>query len=124
MGRSSQQKGRCAERELARILQGYGFTNARPGAPVCYGSEPDLVGVPHVHIEVKRREVTDIASALRQARADAEYFGGTPALFCRGNGDRWRVVMDLADWIKLYRGEVGLDAAGCICSEDGAAEVR
>ena len=86
MGRSSQQKGRCAERELARILQGYRFTNARPGAPVCYGSEPDLVGVPHVHIEVKRREVTDIASALRQARADAEYFGGIRRYFAGETG--------------------------------------
>ena len=111
MGRSSQRKGRAAERELAGILQGYGFPDARPGAPVCYGSEPDLLGVPNVHIEVKRRESVDIAAALRQARADAEYFGGIPALFCRDNGERWRVVIDLADWIKLYKGEVGHDGS-------------
>lgn len=110
MGRAEQRKGRAAERELAGILQGYGFTDARPGAPVCFGSEPDLLGVPNIHVEIKRREAVDIAAALRQARADAAYFGGTPALFCRGNGERWRVVMDLADWIRLYRGEVSNDA--------------
>ena len=45
----------------------------------------------------------DISAALRQAQEDAEYFGGVPVLFCRGNREAWRVVMGLEDWLQLYR---------------------
>lgn len=103
MGKPSQQKGRRAELELSTILAGYGF-DVRPGEPVSFGKEPDLVGLPHIHIESKRREAVNIAAALRQAKADSERFGdGAPAVFCRGNREKWRVVMELDEWMILYR---------------------
>ena len=69
-----------------------------------YGQEPDLVGLPGVHIEVKRREVVDLAAALKQAAEDAERFGdGIPAVFARGNRQKWRVTMLLDDWLNLYQ---------------------
>lgn len=102
MGRASQQKGRRAEIELATILNRHGY-DTRPGVPCSFGSEPDLVGLPGIHAELKRREAVDISAALRQAQEDAEYFGGVPVLFCRGNREAWRVVMGLEDWLQLYR---------------------
>lgn len=103
MGRSSQQKGRRAELELSGILNEYGF-QTRPGAAVSFGSEPDIVGLPGVHCELKRRENPDISAALRQARRDAEHFNdGLPVVFTRGNRQRWRVVMDLEDWLSMYK---------------------
>lgn len=103
MGKTQQQKGRRAEIELSRILDGYGYTT-RPGMAVSFGGEPDVVGLPFVHCEIKRRENPDLSAALRQATEDAAYFGdGLPAVFFRGNRQQWRVVMDLDVWMKMYR---------------------
>ncbi len=41
-GKASQRKGRTAELDLVRILQGYGY-NVRPGNPLNYGKEADVV---------------------------------------------------------------------------------
>lgn len=106
-GKSSQQKGRRAEIELAGILQGYGY-NVRPGEPVSYGAEPDLVGLKNIHVEVKRRECVNLSAALEQARRDAARFGdGLPTVFHRENRKPWKVTMFLSDWVKLYRSAGG-----------------
>lgn len=102
MGKSSQAKGRRAEIELAGLLQEYGY-NVRPGEPVSYGAEPDLVGLENIHIEVKRRENVNLSAALEQAEADAHKFGdGLPCVFHRANRQGWRVTMPLSAWLELY----------------------
>lgn len=104
MGKSSQRKGREAERELSAILQENGFEGVRPGEPLNYGTEPDLVGLPGVHCEVKRHERIEIAPWMAQATADAAKFkDGAPAVFHRRNRQPWAVTMWLEDWIALYR---------------------
>jgi len=104
MARASQRKGRAGELELCRVLSGYGY-DVKPGAAVSFGSTPDIVGLPGIHIECKRREQTDMAAALKQASEDAQRFGdGLPVVFTRGNRQRWRVVMALDDFMELYRG--------------------
>ena len=106
MGRSQQHKGRAGELELCRVLSGFGY-DVKPGAAVSFGSTPDAVGLPGIHIEVKRREQMDIAAALKQAEADAQRFGdGLPVVFTRGNRQHWRVVMALENFIDLYRKKV------------------
>ena len=55
MGKKSQCKGRSAELELSRLLQGYGY-DVMPGRAVSYGSTPDISGLSGVHIECKRAE--------------------------------------------------------------------
>ena len=44
MGSKSQRKGRAAELELSRILQGYGYP-VEAGRAMSYGEEPDLAPV-------------------------------------------------------------------------------
>ena len=66
--------------------------------------EPDLVGIPHVHIECKRAETLRLSEWLAQARRDAERFGdGLPAVFHRRNRQEWLCTMRLEDWLQLYR---------------------
>lgn len=101
-GKSSQRKGRAAELELSRILGGQGY-RVEPGRAQSYGEEPDLSGLPGIHIEVKRRENVNLSAALAQARRDAERFGGLPAVFHRRSRESWRVTMELSDWLELYR---------------------
>lgn len=85
----SQAKGRRAEIELAGLLQERGY-NVRPGEPLNFGREADIVGLAGIHCEVKRREGVDLSAALAQAAKDAEFFGdGLPTVFHRGNAEKW-----------------------------------
>ena len=102
MGKTSQRKGRAGELELARLLQDHGYP-VEPGQAVSYGSTPDLVGLPGVHIECKRNERLNIQEAISQAVHDSERFGdGAPAVFHRRNRQPWLVTMRLEDWLQLY----------------------
>lgn len=112
MGKSSQSKGRRGEIELAGLLQDYGIP-AQVGDPLNYGSQPDIRGVAGVHCEVKRTEKLRLSEWMAQAERDSERFhDGAPALFFRRSRSPWRVVMNLSDWIQLYRGRE------CKCNGD------
>ena len=102
VGRMEQRKGRAAEREICGLLNGMGF-QVRPGEAVSFGREADIVGLKNIHAEIKRREAVDLSAALTQASTDAAYFGGLPAVFHRGNRQKWRVTMTLDSWIALYK---------------------
>ena len=100
-GKSSQHKGRAGELELAELLRQYGY-EIKLGSPLNYGKEPDLSGLPGVHIEVKRVERLNIGQAMQQALRDAERFqDGAPAVFHRRNRQPWLVTMRLEDWVKM-----------------------
>lgn len=104
MGKSSQRKGRDGERELRDVLQDYGY-QVECGDPVSFGTVPDLVGLPGIHIECKRVEKLNVPEAMRQAVRDSERFrDGMPVLFHRRNRQPWLVTMRLDDWMKVYRG--------------------
>lgn len=102
MGRAQQRKGADGERELARILAGYGYA-IRRGGSLSFGEVPDLVGLPGIHIEVKRVERLNVPEAMSQAQRDSERFqDGAPTLFHRRSRSPWLVTMKLEDWIGLY----------------------
>ena len=110
MGKMSQKKGRNAERELAALLQQHGY-DVRPGEPLNYGQEPDLVGLPMIHCECKRCENLRLGQWLEQAQRDSEKFGGLPAVFFRKSREDWNVVMPLTAWLDLY----GRATSSCKC---------
>lgn len=102
-GRASQKKGRTAELELSHILQGYGY-NVKPGRSQSYGAEPDLTGLPGVHIECKRAEQLRVYDWIDQAERDSERFhDGLPAVFHRRNRKGWLVTMKLQNWLEMYQ---------------------
>ena len=101
-GRSSQRKGAGGEQELCGILQQAGYHVQRGGSMTC-GSIADVVGLPGVHIEVKRVERLNLSEAMRQAVRDSQRFGdGLPAVFHRRNREQWQVTMLLDDWLSIY----------------------
>lgn len=103
-GRSSQKKGRTAELELAKVLQGYGYP-VQVGEPVSYGTVPDLSGLPSVHIECKRCEQLRLSDWMQQATRDADHFhDGAPVIFHRKNREGWLCTLRLDDFMKLYGG--------------------
>lgn len=105
MGKTSQRKGRAGELELVQILRAFGIP-ARPGDPVSYGTTPDVVGVPGIHVECKRNERLNIELAMDQAVRDSEKFkDGLPAVFHRKNRRPWLVTMKLDDFMEVYKHE-------------------
>ncbi len=84
-------------------MQRYGCEVQRGGS-LTFGTVPDLVGLPGVHIECKRVERLNLYEAMRQAQRDAERFqDGAPCVFHRRNRKPWLVTMQLTDWMKLYK---------------------
>ena len=104
MGRMSREKGKRGERELANTLKEHGF-DARRGQQFCGASgDADVIGLPGIHIEVKRTESLSLYSALEQAEADARE-DEIPVVFHRRNHKKWVVIMELENFLNMYQGE-------------------
>lgn len=102
-GKQSQSKGKRGEVELVELLRREGFPVVR-GTSQPYGHEPDVSGLPGVHVEVKRVERLNLETALEQSERDSKKFqDGIPVVMHRQNRSPWRVSMNLTDWLHLYR---------------------
>ena len=104
MGKMSREKGKRGERELAKKLREYGYTDAKRSVQYCGANgDADIIdALEGIHIECKRTERLSLYDALSQAKADAKE-GELPAVFHRKNNSPWVAIMDIDDWIKLYR---------------------
>lgn len=99
---NSRQKGKRGELELAKILKNYGY-EARRGQQYCgVNGDADVVGLPGVHIEVKRTERFKLYDAMEQAERDARE-DEIPAVFTRKNNKNWLVCMRLEDFMGMYK---------------------
>ena len=103
---NSRSKGARGERELAGILRDYGYPCRRGQQYSGANGDADVVGLPGVHIEVKRRERLEIYTAIAQAAHDARE-GETPAVFHRKNDCEWLVTLRLDDFMKMYGNKMG-----------------
>ena len=112
MGRSQRDKGKRGERELAALLREYGY-DCRRGQQYCgVNGDADVVGLPGIHIEVKRAEKLSLYDALGQAARDAGP-GKIPVVFHRRNNCGWVCILPIDDFMELYREwEAGREADG------------
>lgn len=104
MGKTSKNKGKVGERELARKLREYGY-DARRTAQYCgkaEDGEADLVGLPGIHIECKRTESLRLYDAMAQAKHDSQG-KSIPAVFHRKNNHDWLVILPLDDFMTIYK---------------------
>ena len=62
-----------------------------------------VMGVPGLHIEVKRTERFSLYDALAPAKRDAAGSENLPVVMHRRNESPWVVVMDFHDFIQIYR---------------------
>lgn len=82
-------------------MKGYGF-NARRGQQYSGASgDPDVIGLPGVHIEVKRREKFAGYDWIAQAERDARP-GEIRTVWWRKNNSPWLVFLPVDDFIRLY----------------------
>lgn len=104
---NSRRKGADGELEFVRLCRAEGFHDARRSAQYC-GNNPegtaDVVGLPGIHVEVKRVEHLRLTDALAQSTRDAKKTdGGIPIVAHRRNNEKWKVTMSAYDFFKLYR---------------------
>lgn len=102
-GKTSRDKGQRGELEVRNILREFGFSKARRGQQYCGANgDADVVGLPGIHIEVKRTERFNLYDALAQAKADKRA-GELPVVFHRKNRCEWVVVQPAEDWMQLFK---------------------
>ena len=100
---NSKAKGKRGELELANKLKSYGYECRRTAQYAGKTEESaDVVGLPGIHIEVKRNERLNVYDAMSQAKRDCQE-GNKPTVMWRKNNCEWLVTMRLEDWIELYR---------------------
>lgn len=102
MGKMQREKGKRGERELAARLREFGY-DCRRGVQYCgKNGDADVVGLPGVHIEVKRTEKLKLYDALDQAARDARA-GEIPVVFHRKNNYEWTCILPLDGFMKIYK---------------------
>lgn len=103
---NSRQKGKRGELEVAAILREHGFTAARRGVQYSGANgDADVIGVPGVHIEVKRYKTISkgqLEKALEQAKRDART-DEVPVVLYREDGKEWRLYATISAFCELCR---------------------
>ena len=99
---NSRNKGKRGELEAAHLLQKYGYDARRGQQFSGANGDADVVGLPGIHIEVKRVEKLNIENAVEQAVRDARE-DEKPAVFHRKDRRKWLVTMPFDEWIELYQ---------------------
>lgn len=117
MSCNSREKGKRGEIEAAHALQEYGYDARRSQQFSGANGDADVVGLPGIHLEIKRVEKLNIDKALQQSIADS-YADSLkqgreliPVVLHRSNSDRkkdstrgtWKVTLRLDDFMKLYK---------------------
>ena len=98
---NSRNKGAAGERELAKVLRGYGFDARRGQQYSGANGDADVTGLPGVHIECKRVERLDLHGAMSQSKRDARP-DEIPVVMHRRNNGSWLITMELDPWIGMY----------------------
>ena len=102
MARKSREKGKRGERDAAQFLREHGYMDAKRGQQYHGGPDsPDVLGVPGLHIEVKRTETLQLYKALEQAQQDASGIE-FPVVMHRRNARKWVCILDAEDFFEIY----------------------
>lgn len=98
---NSRTKGKVGERELAKILQGYGYDAHRGQQYSGLLGDADVVGVDGIHIECKRREQIQDEAFIQQAERDARK-GEIPVVMYRRSREKWKVCLRLELFMLIW----------------------
>ena len=99
---NSREKGARGEREVAKLLQGYGLAAYR-GQQFRGGSDsPDVVcpDLPHIHFEIKLTQQVALYDWVEQATRDAAP-GKIRAVVHRRKMNTWVVILPFEDFMTL-----------------------
>ena len=98
---NSRAKGARGERELAAVLREYGYATRRGQQYSGANGDPDVIGVPGLHIECKRVEQLNIGKAMEQSMDDARA-GEIPVVMHKKNRKPWLVTLPLTCFMEIW----------------------
>lgn len=98
---NSREKGARYERELAGQFREYGYDARRGQQYSGANGDADVVGLPGLHIEAKRREKMQLYDWMAQSVRDARA-GELPVVMHRASRCETLVTMRLPDFMQLY----------------------
>lgn len=98
---NSRNKGKRGELEIAHIMQGYGFDARRGQQFSGLQGDADVVGVPYLHLEIKRVQALNLDKAMEQSQRDARE-GEIPVVIHRKDRQDWRITMTLEEFMPMY----------------------
>jgi hypothetical protein len=97
MACNSRQKGAAGEREACREIERVLGVKMRRGQQFCGANgDADVVGIPGVHIEVKRVQNLNLTAAMAQSVSDAKN-GEIPIVVHRKDRSEWLATVRLSD---------------------------
>lgn len=98
---NSREKGKRAERELAKTLTTYGF-DCRRGQQFSGIEGEDVVGLPFMHIECKNVQKLNLREAMAQSERDAKE-DQIPVVMHKKDRKPWLVTLNLEDFMRMYK---------------------
>ena len=101
MAINSRTKGKRGELEIAHFMKKYGFDAKRSQQYCGMNGDADVVGVPYLHLEVKRTENLHLDKAMEQSAGDARK-GEIPVVIHRKDRQDWRITMTLEDFMPFF----------------------
>lgn len=100
MSAKSRRKGVSGEQEVCRIFRAHGFEVHRSPNSGGLHVPGDVLGIPRLHIEVKRQEKLRLVAACHQA--ETERLGDAePVVIFRSSREPWRAVVRLEYLLEL-----------------------
>ena len=118
-GKMSREKGKRGEREFAALCRQYGF-DTRRGQQYSGEGGDDVVGLPGIHVEVKRVERLDLYTAMGQSRRDAHNREpqDVPIVAHRKNDCPWLVTLYAEDYLELLQEAKAQQSPCDLCAYD------
>lgn len=99
---NSRRKGKVGELEASHLFQEYGYGARRGQQFSGLQGDADVVGVPYLHLEIKRVQTLNLDKAMEQSVRDARE-EEIPIVMHRKDRQPWRVTLGFEDFMKLYQ---------------------
>ena len=99
---NSRAKGASFERTIAHKIKEYGYESRRGQQYSGANGDPDVVGLPGIHIECKAVEKLNLYDAMRQSENDARP-KEVPIVVHKKNYKPILVTMNFDDWMAMYK---------------------
>lgn len=99
---NSRTKGKVGEREFSAWLNSHGFEGCRRGQQFSGANgDADVVGIPGIHLEVKRVENLNLHAAMAQAVSDCG--DNAPVVAHRRNRGEWMLTVRAEDFERVAK---------------------
>ena len=98
---NSRQKGKRGELEIVHFMKRFGFDAKRSQQYCGLQGDADVVGVPYLHLEIKRVEALNLDKAMEQSIRDARE-GEIPTVVHRKDRQEWKITLSLEDFMPFY----------------------